>query len=63
MVSFNAAASVLVLLASTANASFELIANYEPQSQVTDHVSYIIIMYYLLPFVVVIFIVRYRTVY
>jgi len=37
MVSFNAAASVLVLLASTANASFELIANYEPQSQVTDH--------------------------
>ena len=39
MVSFTAAASVLVLLASTANASYELIANYEPQSQVTDHVS------------------------
>jgi len=37
MVSFTAAASVLVLLASTANASYEMIANYEPQSQVTDH--------------------------
>lgn len=36
MVSFSTAASALVLLTSTATA-YELIAGYEPQSQVTDH--------------------------
>lgn len=50
MVSFNAAASALVLLASTSlsaadtlrsnrRLSKDLIAGYEPLSQVTDHVS------------------------
>ena len=50
MVSFNAAASALVLLASTTlsaadtirsnrRLSYESIAGYEPMSQVTDHVS------------------------
>jgi hypothetical protein len=50
MVSFNAAASALLLLASTTlsaadavrsnrRLSYESIAGYEPQSQVTDHVS------------------------
>ena len=52
MVSFNAAASALVLLASTSmsaaantranrHLSYETIAGYEPKSQVTDHVSII----------------------
>ena len=50
MVSFNAAASALIVLASTSMSaaantranrrlSYETIAGYEPQSQVTDHVS------------------------
>ena len=59
MVSFTAAASALALLASSSlssaetvranrRLSFELIAGYEPLSQVTDHVSrispYILVM-------------------
>ena len=40
MVSFYfSAITALALLAATANASYELIAGYEPRSQVTDHVS------------------------